>query len=53
MAAQNETVTLSTNSLHRIESGATHDAFVGDPDHAAMVTRAVHDVVASVRNGNR
>jgi hypothetical protein len=51
MAAQNETVTLSTNSLHRIESGATHDAFVGDPDHAAMVTRAVHDVVASVRTG--
>jgi hypothetical protein len=51
MAAQNETVTLSTNSLHRIESGATHDAFVGDPDHAAVVTRAVHDVVASVRTG--
>ena len=33
MADQNETVTLSTNSLHRIESGATHAAFVEDPDH--------------------
>jgi pimeloyl-ACP methyl ester carboxylesterase len=51
MAAQNETVTLSTNSLHRIESGATHDDFVGDPDHAAAVTRAIHDVVDSVRTG--
>jgi pimeloyl-ACP methyl ester carboxylesterase len=51
MADQNETVTLSTNSLHRIESGATHAAFVDDPDHAAAVTRAIHDVVVSVRTG--
>jgi len=51
MADQNQTVTLSTNSLHRIESGATHAAFVEDPDHAAAVTRAIHDVVVSVRTG--
>ncbi len=51
MAAQNETATLSTNSLHRIVSGATHAAFVEDPDHAAAVTRAIHDVVVSVRTG--
>ncbi len=51
MAAQNETVTLSTNSLHRVVSGATHASFVEDPDHAAAVTRAIHDVVVSVRTG--
>ena len=51
MADQNATVALSTNSLHRIESGATHASFVDNPDHAAAVTRAIHDVVASVRTG--
>jgi pimeloyl-ACP methyl ester carboxylesterase len=51
MAAQDEMATLSTNSLHRVESGATHAAFVQDPEHAAAVTRAIHDVVVSVRTG--
>jgi pimeloyl-ACP methyl ester carboxylesterase len=51
MSAQNETVTLSTNSLHRIVPGATHASFVDDPDGAAAVTQAIHDVVASVRTG--
>ena len=51
MAAQNEMATLSTNSLHRVEPGATHASFVTDPDHAAAVTRAIHDVVVSVRTG--
>ena len=51
MAAQNEMATLSTNSLHRVESGATHASFVEDRDHAAAVTRAIHDVVDSVRTG--
>ena len=47
MAAQNEMATLSTNSLHRVEAGANHPAFVDDKEHAAAVTRAIHDVVAS------
>ncbi|TDO56694.1 pimeloyl-ACP methyl ester carboxylesterase [Kribbella sp. VKM Ac-2571] len=51
MATQNQTVTLSTNSLHRVVSGATHASFVESPDHAAAVTQAIHDVVASVRTG--
>jgi hypothetical protein len=51
MAAQNATVTLSTNSLHRVVSGATHSSFVEDPDDAAAVTRAIHDVLVSVRTG--
>jgi pimeloyl-ACP methyl ester carboxylesterase len=51
MAAQNETVTLSTNSLHRVVSGATHASFLENPDHAAAVTHAIHDVAVSVRTG--
>ena len=51
MADQNKTVTLSTNSLHRVVSGATHASFVENPDHASAVTRAIHDVVESVRAG--
>lgn len=51
MADQNQTVTLSTNSLHRVVPGASHTSFVENPDHAAAVTRAIHDVVLSVRTG--
>ncbi len=51
MAAQNEMAELSHNSLHRVEPGATHASFVVDPVHAAAVTRAIHDVVVSVRTG--
>ncbi len=51
MADQNKSVTLSRNSLHRLEPGATHAAFVDDPGHAAAVTRAIHDVVESLRTG--
>ena len=51
MADQNKTVTLSTNSLHRVVPGATHASLVQNPDHAAAVTRAIHDVVVSVRTG--
>jgi len=51
MADQNKMAELSTNSLHRLEPGATHAAFVDDPAHAAAVTRAIHDLVVSVRTG--
>jgi pimeloyl-ACP methyl ester carboxylesterase len=51
MADQNEMTELSTNSLHRLEPGATHADFVLDPGHAAAVTRAIHDLVVSVRTG--
>ena len=51
MADQNKTVTLSTNSLHRFEQGAAHASFVDDPEHADAVTKAIHDVVVSVRTG--
>lgn len=51
MADQDKMTELSTNSLHRLEPGATHAAFVDDPVHAAAVTRAIHDVVVSSRTG--
>jgi pimeloyl-ACP methyl ester carboxylesterase len=51
MASQNKLADLSTDSLHRVVPGATHAAFVDDPVHAAAVTRAIHDVVVSVRTG--
>jgi pimeloyl-ACP methyl ester carboxylesterase len=51
VADQNAMVRLSTNSVHRFERGAAHVSFVDDPDHAAAVTRAIHDVVVSVRTG--
>jgi pimeloyl-ACP methyl ester carboxylesterase len=51
VADQNQMVTLSTNSLHRFEPGAAHASFVDDPDHAAAVTKAIRDVVDSVRTG--
>jgi hypothetical protein len=51
MADQNRTVTLSTNSVHRVVAGATHGSFVDDPDDAASVTQAIHEVVVAVRTG--
>jgi pimeloyl-ACP methyl ester carboxylesterase len=42
--AQNELATLSTNSVHRVIAGATHEALVAGKDHAAA-TEAALDVV--------
>lgn len=51
MADQRKMAELSTNSSHRVEPGASHASFVDDPVHAAAVTRAIRDVVISVRTG--
>ena len=42
---------LSTNSLHHAVPGATHQSLVDTPDHAAVVSRAIVDVVEAVRTG--
>ena len=34
-AAQNHLATLSTNSVHRVIDGATHEALIADEDAAA------------------
>jgi len=50
-ASQNELATLSTNSVHRVIDGATHEALVADEDAAASTAQAILDVVSSVRTG--
>jgi len=50
MATQNQLATLSTNSAHRVVDGATHASLVHDKGDAAETTRAILDVVASLRS---
>jgi len=52
-AAQNRMPTLSTNSVHRIIDGATHEDLITDEDAAAATTQAILDVVSSVRSPRR
>jgi pimeloyl-ACP methyl ester carboxylesterase len=52
-AAQNRMATLSTNSVHRVIAGATHEDLIANEDHAAATTQAILDVVASVRSPRR
>jgi pimeloyl-ACP methyl ester carboxylesterase len=47
--AQNRLASLSTNSVHRVVVGAAHEDLVGNEQDAAATTRAILDVVASVR----
>jgi pimeloyl-ACP methyl ester carboxylesterase len=49
-AAQNKTVTLSTNSVHRVVEGAVHADLVLNRADAAVTTQAIIDVVTSVRS---
>jgi pimeloyl-ACP methyl ester carboxylesterase len=50
LAVQNDLATLSTNSVHRVIDGATHEALVADEQDAAATTQAILDVVSSVRS---
>ena len=43
--------TLSTNSLHR-HANATHAALLDDEAHAAVASKAIHDVVVAVRTSH-
>ena len=52
MGDQNQSATLSTNSVHRVVPGSTHDSLVDNPAHAAAVTQAIRDVVVAVRSGS-
>ena len=49
-AAQNDLATLSTNSVHRLIEGATHEALIANEEGAAATTQAILDVVSSVRS---
>ena len=48
-AKQNALATLSTDSVHRVIEGTTHAALIADEKGAAATTRAILDVVSSVR----
>ncbi|HEX2805006.1 MAG TPA: alpha/beta fold hydrolase [Kineosporiaceae bacterium] len=49
-AKQNHLAALSTNSVHRVVAGATHEMLVADEKAAAITTQAIVDVVSSVRS---
>jgi pimeloyl-ACP methyl ester carboxylesterase len=49
-AKQNRLANLSSNSAHRIVDGAVHASFIFEKKDAAETTRAILDVVMSVRN---
>ena len=49
-AAQDDMATLSTNSVHRVIDGATHEDLVADEADATATTQAILDVVSSVRS---
>jgi pimeloyl-ACP methyl ester carboxylesterase len=48
--AQDKLAALSTNSVHRVVSGATHADLVADQAKAAVTSRAIHDVLSALRN---
>jgi pimeloyl-ACP methyl ester carboxylesterase len=52
-AAQNRMARLSTNSVHRIIDGATHEDLITDQEDAAATTQAILDVVSAVRSPRR
>jgi alpha-beta hydrolase superfamily lysophospholipase len=52
-AAQTRMARLSTNSVHRVIAGATHEDLIGNEQDAAATTQAILDVVASVRSQGR
>jgi hypothetical protein len=49
-AAQTQLATLSTDSSHRVIKGASHAGLINEEQYAQTTTRAVLDVVASVRS---
>lgn len=52
MTAQDRLATLSTNSSHRVIDGAVHAGLVHDEQYAASTTRAILDVLSSLRTGD-
>lgn len=47
--AQDRLAKLSSNAVHRVVDGATHEALVADRRYAATTTQAILDVVTSIR----
>ena len=51
MEHQDAMAALSTNSVHDVVPGATHQSVVDNPTHAAVVSQAIVDVVEAIRTG--
>jgi pimeloyl-ACP methyl ester carboxylesterase len=49
-ATQDRLAALSSNSVHRVVAGATHQSLVADREHAAVTAEAIVQVVSSVRS---
>jgi pimeloyl-ACP methyl ester carboxylesterase len=52
-ALQNELPALSSNSVHRTVTGATHEDLISRREHAEEVAAAIRDVVDAARTGTR
>ncbi len=50
MTDQDQSATLSTNSVHRVVDGSTHQGLLRETQYADQTSRAVLDVVTAVRN---
>jgi hypothetical protein len=48
---QDAMAALSTNSIHRVLANTTHASLIEDQGDAAMASRAIRDVVDSIRAG--
>ena len=51
IAKQDAMAALSTNSMHDVVPGATHQSLMDNPTHAAVVSQAIVDVVDAIRKG--
>jgi pimeloyl-ACP methyl ester carboxylesterase len=49
---QDDLTTLSSNTMHRTIAGSTHQSLIDDRHDAAKSSRAIRDVVTTVRNGH-
>lgn len=49
---QAELAALSSNSVHEIVAGATHVSLAFSPQHAAVTSKAILEVLAAARTGN-
>jgi pimeloyl-ACP methyl ester carboxylesterase len=49
--AQDRLAALSTNTVHHVVDGATHEDLVAVQQYAAITSRAISDVITSVRTG--
>ncbi len=53
IASHQRIAAMSTNSVHRIVDGASHEELIADKDDSAATTQGVLDVVAAIRAGAR